>query len=138
MMSAPFAIPLSVVRTPLALFTAVRVIDPVTGIDCKNDPNMLHMPNANISCVASIVFPLAIRKNAKAEKLFFNRVRCSQKNKAKCHRKVLTKCFGNGNTFEQRDQWQRNDCGANVCYHIGEIECFTINFRMKWWNTDWW
>lgn len=61
MMSAPFAIPLSVVRTPLALFTAVRVIEPVTGIDCKNEPNKLHIPNANISCVASSVRPLATK-----------------------------------------------------------------------------
>lgn len=55
----PVKIPPSVVRTPLALFTAVRVNDPVVGIDWKNEPNKLHMPSANISCVASIVLPFA-------------------------------------------------------------------------------
>lgn len=56
----PVTMPPSVVRTPLALLTAVRVNEPVTGIDWKNDPNKLHIPNANISCVESIVRPLAI------------------------------------------------------------------------------
>lgn len=51
--------PPNVVRTPLALLIAVRVNDPVTGIDWKNDPTILHKPSANISCVASTVFPLA-------------------------------------------------------------------------------
>lgn len=55
----PVKMPPRVVRTPLALFTAVRVNDPVVGIDWKNDPNKLHRPSANISCVASMVFPLA-------------------------------------------------------------------------------
>lgn len=45
----PVNIPPSVVRTPLALFTAVLVNEPVTGIDEKNDPNKLHKPKANIS-----------------------------------------------------------------------------------------
>ena len=55
----PVRTPPSVVRTPLALLMAVRVKDPVVGIDEKNDPQMLHNPNANISWVASTVFPLA-------------------------------------------------------------------------------
>lgn len=55
----PVKIPPSVVLTPLALLTAVRVNEPVTGIDWKNDPNKLHRPSASISCVASIVRPLA-------------------------------------------------------------------------------
>lgn len=45
----PVNIPPSVVRTPLALFTAVRVNEPVTGIDEKNEPKRLHNPRANIS-----------------------------------------------------------------------------------------
>lgn len=45
----PVTIPPSVVLTPLALLTAVRVIEPVTGIDWKNDPNKLHRPSASIS-----------------------------------------------------------------------------------------
>lgn len=56
----PVTIPPSVVRTPLALLTAVRVNEPVTGIDWKNAPTKLHRPSANISCVASIVLPFAI------------------------------------------------------------------------------
>lgn len=56
----PVTIPPSVVRTPLALLTAVRVNEPVTGIDWKNAPTKLHKPSASISCVASIVFPFAI------------------------------------------------------------------------------
>lgn len=55
----PVTMPPSVVRTPLALLTAVRVNEPVTGIDCTNDPTKLHNPSANISWVASIVLPLA-------------------------------------------------------------------------------
>lgn len=58
----PVNIPPSVVRTPLALFTAVRVNEPVVGIDEKNDPNKLHRPSANISWVASIVLPFAVNK----------------------------------------------------------------------------
>lgn len=56
----PVIIPPNVVRTPLALLTAVRVNDPVTGIDWKNEPTRLHIPSANISCVASMVLPLAV------------------------------------------------------------------------------
>lgn len=56
---APVTMPPRVVRTPLALLTAVRVNDPVTGIDCTNEPSRLHIPSASISCVASIVLPLA-------------------------------------------------------------------------------
>lgn len=56
----PVIIPPNVVRTPLALLTAVRVNEPVTGIDWKNDPTRLHNPSANISCVASIVLPFAV------------------------------------------------------------------------------
>lgn len=56
----PVTMPPRVVRTPLALFTAVRVNDPVVGIDWKKEPHKLHRPSANISWVASIVFPLAV------------------------------------------------------------------------------
>lgn len=55
--------PPNVVLTPLALFTAPLDNAPVTGIDCTNDDAILQAPNANISCVASIVFPLAINKH---------------------------------------------------------------------------
>lgn len=51
--------PPNVVRTPLALLTVVRVNEPVVGIEWKNELSKLHIPNANISCVASIVLPLA-------------------------------------------------------------------------------
>lgn len=54
-------IPPRVVRTPEALFTAVLVNEPVTGIDLIKEPMMLLAPRANISCVASNVFPLANR-----------------------------------------------------------------------------
>lgn len=60
----PVKMPPIGVRTPLALFTAVRVNEPVDGMDWTNEPNILHRPSANISCVASTVFPLA-------EKTFF-------------------------------------------------------------------
>ena len=59
----PVTIPPSVVRTPLALLTAVRVNEPVTGIDCTKAPTKLHIPSANISCVASIVLPFAVGHN---------------------------------------------------------------------------
>lgn len=59
----PVTMPPSVVRTPLALLTAVRVNEPVTGIDWKKAPTKLHIPSANISCVASIVLPFAVANN---------------------------------------------------------------------------
>lgn len=49
------------VRTPLALLTAVRVNEPVTGIECINEPKMLQNPRAINSWVASIGLPLAGR-----------------------------------------------------------------------------
>lgn len=61
----PVTIPPRVVRTPLALLTAVLVNEPVTGIDCTNAPTKLHNPSANISCVASIVLPLAVFEKQK-------------------------------------------------------------------------
>lgn len=45
----PVKIPPNVVRTPLVLFTAVLVKDPVVGIEDTNDPKMLHKPRAIIS-----------------------------------------------------------------------------------------
>lgn len=51
--------PPKVVTTPDALLTAVLVKDPVTGIDLTKEPIMLHVPTANISCVASKVRPPA-------------------------------------------------------------------------------
>lgn len=55
----PVTMPPNGVRTPLASLIAVRVNDPVTGIDRTHDPNILQHPIAIISCVASTVFPLA-------------------------------------------------------------------------------
>ena len=52
-------IPPNGVRTPLALLIAVRENEPVTGIDDKNEPNILQQPSAISSCVASKLFPLA-------------------------------------------------------------------------------
>jgi len=49
----------NVVWTPLAWLRALRVNAPHVGIDIMNDPAMLHMPKANISCVASTIPPLA-------------------------------------------------------------------------------
>lgn len=43
--------------TPLASFTADLEKDPEMGIAPKNDPTTLLAPNANISCVASILCP---------------------------------------------------------------------------------
>lgn len=50
------------VRTPDALFTAVRVKEPVTGMERTKEPIILPIPKAIISCVASTAFPLAERK----------------------------------------------------------------------------
>lgn len=86
----PVKMPPKVVRTPLALFTAVRVNDPVVGIDWKNEPNKLHRPSANISCVASIVFPLAANKNVKMIAVYLL---------TECVVLLLTKCLCHRNTF---------------------------------------
>ena len=51
--------PPNVVCTPLALLTAPLESAPVTGIEPKHDEATLHKPRANISWVASIVFPFA-------------------------------------------------------------------------------
>lgn len=59
----PVKIPPKGVLTPEAWFTAVRVNDPVTGIDLTKDPIILHNPSANISCVASNDFPFAVMEN---------------------------------------------------------------------------
>lgn len=48
-----------VVLAPDALLIAVRVNDPVTGMDCTKDPAMLPNPKAINSWVASMIFPLA-------------------------------------------------------------------------------
>lgn len=56
---APVTRPPSVVLTPLALLTAVRVKEPVTGIDDTKLPIMLHMPKATISWEAFTILPLA-------------------------------------------------------------------------------
>lgn len=47
-------------RTPLALLTAVREKDAVTGYDDTKEPNILLAPKAIISWLASIRWPLAI------------------------------------------------------------------------------
>lgn len=80
------AIPPNGVRTPLASLIAVRVNDPVTGIERTNDPNKLQHPIAIISCVASTVFPLA-----KIKLLFIHFFYLFI---------LLTKCFRNGNNFQ--------------------------------------
>lgn len=48
------------VLTPEALLTAVRVKLPVTGIDLTKLPKRLQRPSANISWLASRVFPFAV------------------------------------------------------------------------------
>lgn len=47
--------------TPDAWFTAVLVKEPVTGIERTKDPIMLQIPSANISCVTSKDFPIAVK-----------------------------------------------------------------------------
>jgi len=49
------------VCTPLALLTALRVNAPVVGSDDTKLPTMLERPRANISCVALMEVPNAIR-----------------------------------------------------------------------------
>lgn len=51
--------PVKGVLTPLAWLTADRVKAPQVGMDMKKEPKMLHSPRANISCVASNIFPVA-------------------------------------------------------------------------------
>lgn len=53
----PVNIPPNGVLTPDASLTAVRVKDPVTGIERTNDPKILQIPRAIISCVASKGLP---------------------------------------------------------------------------------
>lgn len=62
----PVKIPPKVVRTPLVLFTAVRVKEPVVGIEDTKEPRMLQRPKAIISWFASIVFPLAANKRSRS------------------------------------------------------------------------
>jgi trans-aconitate methyltransferase len=50
--------PASVVLTPEALFTALLVKEPVTGIEPTKEPIVLQSPNAIISWVASSLRPL--------------------------------------------------------------------------------
>lgn len=56
----PVRIPPKGVRTPLALFTAVLVKEPVTGIARTKEPKMLQQPKAISSWVALIVRPFAM------------------------------------------------------------------------------
>lgn len=51
------------VRTPLALFTALRLRDPVPGKPWAKEFTMLAVPIAINSCDASTGLPLAIKKN---------------------------------------------------------------------------
>lgn len=60
--NVPVNTPPKGVCTPDALFIAVRVNDPVVGIDRKNDPQIFDIPNAIISWVASTLFPFARMK----------------------------------------------------------------------------
>lgn len=55
----PVNTPPSGVLTPDALLTAVRVNEPVIGMELKKELKMLDTPRAIISCVASTVLPLA-------------------------------------------------------------------------------
>lgn len=55
----PVNIPPNGVTTPDAWLTAVRVKDPVTGIERTNDPKILQIPRAIISWVASKDLPFA-------------------------------------------------------------------------------
>lgn len=50
------------VLIPLALLTAALEKEALTGNEPKNEPTMLHIPTAAISCEASTTFPRA--KNA--------------------------------------------------------------------------
>lgn len=51
------------VLTPDALFTALRLSEPVPGKPCANELAMFETPIAMSSCVASTGLPLAERKN---------------------------------------------------------------------------
>lgn len=73
----PVTMPPNVVCTPDALLTAVRVNDPVTGIDWKNEPKMLHRPSASISWVASTVLPLAENKDQRNERFMIHVIMCA-------------------------------------------------------------
>lgn len=130
----PVTIPPSVVRTPLALLTAVRVNEPVTGIDWKNDPNKLHIPNASISCVESIVRPLAIRRRAREKKNKGKRCHFRSFQIEKEEWKLLTKCFGDSDTFKDWNQWQCKYGRAHMCDHIRKVECLAANCRLHWWQ----
>lgn len=55
----PVIIPASWVCTPDALFTAVLVKDPVTGIDLTKEPIKLDIPKAISSWVTSKDLPFA-------------------------------------------------------------------------------
>lgn len=52
--------PANGVRTPLASLTADRENAPQVGIDWTNDPKILQIPKAIISCEASTTFPVAM------------------------------------------------------------------------------
>lgn len=57
--SMPVYNPPSGVRTPLELLTALRDSDPLPGNPCTNELQILQIPIAINSCVASTCLPLA-------------------------------------------------------------------------------
>lgn len=60
--NVPEKIPANGVFIPLASLTAERENAPQVGMDWKNDPKMLQIPRAIISCEASTTFPVAFSK----------------------------------------------------------------------------
>lgn len=66
--------PPNVVCTPLALLTAPLDSAPDTGIEPANDETRLHSPRANISCVASILLPSAVRKTSYYEHILIRKM----------------------------------------------------------------
>lgn len=123
----PVTMPPSVVRTPLALFTAVRVNDPVVGIDWKKEPHKLHRPSASISWVASMVLPLAKMEIVWYECLV-DKIRWY----------VLTKWLCDSNTFQNRYQWNRYDGWTQVGDHFKTVKRSIANGSFERWKTEIW
>ena len=95
MTSAPVYTPPSGVRTPLALFTAVREKEPVVGIELTKEPITLQTPSAIISWLASTGFPPAADYLIKPGTLKYST--------------ALTKCLSNGDALKNSDDRDDND-----------------------------